>query len=128
MGIYVYTLRKNPIVAINERSHKPMAIGVTKYAYKHSSGWDRPEYKRTTSRLHSLAEKARDANPDLTMVVVGDPKEHDFYRYGPMAVYQVKDSMTYFYDSKIPGHVVGYLYKSGKSYMFQEKVDVALAA
>ncbi len=125
MGIYVYTLRKNPIVAIDSGTKAPTAVGYSKFAYKVSSGWNNPTYNRTTSRLHSLAEKARDANPNLVMMTIGDPKDHDFAKYGPMAVYRVSPELTAFYDTKAPGERIGELHKFGKSYVFdrcEEKV------
>jgi len=118
MGIYVYTLRKNPIVAIDKDIGAPIAIGITKYAYKVS--WNRSaDYNRLVGRMETLAENARDANPNLVMATFGDPKEHDFDRYGPMAVYRTSPTMTSFYDTQAPGERIGMLYKSGKSYVFE---------
>jgi hypothetical protein len=119
MGIYVYTLRKNPIVAIDNPSRAPITVGITKYAYKDSGRWDGgSDYKRMVGRSLAQAQKARDHNPKLTMVTIGDPKEHNFDRYGPMPVFQVSDQMTCFYDTKPPGPRVGCIWKSGKGYEF----------
>ena len=85
MGIYVYTLRKNTLKATDMDIGAPIEIGVTAYAYKESysrSG----AYNRMTARMHSMAERARDANPNLVLVTFGNPADHDFDRYGKMAV------------------------------------------
>ena len=117
MGIYVYTLRKNPVIAIEKRHRAPITIGYTKYAYKVS--WNGgADYNRMVGRSHAQAQKARDCNSKLTLVTMGDPKEHDFDRYGPMSVYEVSDRMTSFYDTEAPGRRVGCIWKSGKSYEF----------
>ncbi len=130
MGLNVYTLRKNPITAIEPQKSgfkKPVTIGYAKYAYKHAWGWDHPTYKRNTARYHAMAEKARAANPGLVLVTWGDPKEHDFEKYGPMPVLQVSPDFTSFYDTKAPGVRVGELRKSGRSYIF-ERCDEKVAA
>lgn len=119
MGVYIYTLRKNPTISIDKGTKAPVAIGVTKYAYKDSS-YRSAAYNRMVGRMHALADKARDANPDLTLVTVGDPKDHDFIKYGPMGVYKVSDRMSYFLDTKAPGTLAGFIFKSGKSYIFED--------
>jgi hypothetical protein len=119
MGVYVYTLRKNPIVAIDTANRAPVTIGYTKYAYKDWWNGD-SAHKRMVGRSHAQAQKARDCNPNLTLVTMGDPKEHNFDRYGPMEVYKVRDCMTRFYDTETPGPRVGCIWKSGKSYEFTE--------
>jgi len=122
MGTYVYTLRKNPIIAIDKDIGAPVAIGITKYAYKVSS-YHSADYNRLVGRMETLAEKARDANPNLVMITFGDPKEHDFDRYGPMAVYRTSPTMTSFYDSQSPGTLIGFIYKSGKSFIFERSEE-----
>jgi hypothetical protein len=118
MGVYVYTLRKNPVIVMDKDTGAPAAIGITKYAYKVS--WNRSaDYNRLVGRMETLAENARFANPNLVMITFGDPKEHDFDRYGPMAVYRTTPTMTSFYDTQTPGERIGMLYKSGKSYVFE---------
>lgn len=117
MGLYVYTLRKNTINAIDMDIGTPIEIGITKYAYKDS--WNRtPEYKRMTARMHSMAERARDCNPNLVLTTYGDPKDHDFSRDG-MTVYRTSPNMTYFYDTKAPGEPIGVLYKRGRKFEFE---------
>lgn len=117
MGIYVYTLRKNTIQAIDMDIGAPVEIGVTKYAYKDS--WNGgAHYKRMTGRAHAAAERARDANPNLVLVTFGDPKDHNFDRDG-MTVYRTNPNMTYFYDTKAPGEPIGVLYKRGKKFEFE---------
>jgi len=121
MGIYVYTLRKNTLKATDMDVGAPIEIGVTAYAYKESyrgSG----EYSRTTARLHSMADRAREANPNLVLVTFGDPKDYDFSRGGKMAVYRVKPTMTSFYDTQAPGEQVGYLFKNGRKFEFERNV------
>ena len=127
MGIYCYTLRKNPIIAIDTDIGAPAAIGITKYAYKVSS-YHSGDYNRLVGRMETLAENARHANPNLVMTTFGDPKEHDFDRYGPMAVYRTSPTMTSFYDTQMPGERIGMLYKSGKSYIFERSHQAAMAA
>jgi hypothetical protein len=130
MGLNVYTLRKNPITAIEPQKSgfkKSVSIGYAKYAYRYAWGWDHPAYKRNTARYHAMAEKARAANPGLVLVTWGDPKEHDFAKYGPMPVLQVSPDFTSFYDTKAPGKRVGELRKNGKSYIF-ERCDEKVAA
>jgi len=126
MGTYAYTLRKNPIIAIDKDIGAPIAIGITKYAYKVS--WNHSaDYNRLVGRMETLAEKARDANPNLVMTTFGDPKEHDFDRYGPMAVYRTSPTMTSFYDSQSPGTLIGFMYKSGKSFIFERSEEKVAA-
>jgi hypothetical protein len=122
MGIYVYTLRKNTLTAIDMDIGAPVEIGVTAYAYKQSWGWNSPEYNRKTARMHSMAERARDANPNLVLVTFGNPADHDFDRYGKMAVYRVKPWLTSFYDTEAPGEQVGYLFKNGRKFEFERNV------
>lgn len=122
MGIYVYTLRKNTLTAIDMDIVAPVQIGIVAYAYKHSWGWDSPVYKRNTARLHSMAEKARAANPNLELVTFGNPKDYDFSRGGKMAVYRVKPWLTSFYDTSAPGELAGYLFKNGRKFEFENNV------
>ena len=111
MGVYVYTLRKNTVKATDMDIGAPVEIGVCKYAYKDS--WNRTgDYNRMVGRALSQAERARRANPNLVLVTWGDPKDYDFTREGKMAVYRVSPELEYFYDTKNPGDVVGYLYKN----------------
>ena len=118
MGIYVYTLRKNTLKATDMDIGAPIEIGVTAYAYKES--WNRSgAYNRMTARMHSMAERARDANPNLVLVTFGDPKDYDFSRGGKMEVYRVKPWLTSFYDTESPGEKVGYIYKSGRKFEFE---------
>ena len=126
MGIYVYTLRKNPIIAIDAEIGAPIAIGFTKYAYKVSYRGS-ADYNRLVGRMEALAEKAREANPNLVLVTFGDPKDHDFDRYGPMEVYRDTPTMTSFYDTNIPSDRAGFLYKSGKSYTFERSEEKVAA-
>ena len=126
MGIYVYTLRKNPVIAIDKDINAPVAIGFTKYAYKES--WNETAgYNRLVGRSLAAAKRARLANPNLVIITVGDPKEHDFNKYGPMAVHHVRPTMSSFYDTEAPGKIIGFLYKSGKSYEF-ERSEAKIAA
>ena len=118
MGIYVYTLRKNTLKATDMDVGAPIEIGVTAYAYKESYRGG-GEYKRTTARMHSMAERARDANPNLVLVTFGNPKDNDFARHGKMAVYRVSPKMTSFYDTEAPGEKVGYLCKQGRKFVFE---------
>ena len=121
MGIYVYTLRKNTLKATDMDIGAPIEIGVTAYAYKES--WNRSgEYNRMTARMHSMAERARDANPNLVLVTFGNPKDYDFSRGGKMAVYRVRPTMTCFNDTAAPGEQVGYLYKNGRKFEFERNV------
>jgi len=118
MGIYIYTLRKNTVKAIDAEIGAPIEIGVTAYAYKES--WNRcGAYNRMTARMHSMAERARDANPNLVLVTFGNPKDNDFDRHGKMAVYRVKPTMTSFYDTEAPGELVGHLRKKGRTFEFE---------
>ena len=118
MGIYCYTLRKNTIKATDMDINAPIEIGITAYAYKESS-YRTKEYKMMTGRAHAAAERAREANPNLVLVTWGNPKEYDFTREGKMAVYRTSPHMEYFYDSKNPGELVGYLFKVGKKFEFE---------
>ena len=121
MGIYVYTLRKNTLKATDMDVGAPIEIGVTAFAYKES--WNRcGVYNRMTARMHSMAERARDANPNLVLVTFGDPKNYDFSRGGKVAVYRVKPTMTRFYDTEAPGDHVGYLSKKGRKFEFERTV------
>ncbi len=118
MGIYVYTLRKNTTKATDMDIGAPIEIGVTAYAYKES--WNGgAAYNRMTARLHNMAERARDANPNLVLVTFGNPKDYDFTREGKMAVYRTSPDMEYFYDSKAPGDLVGYLFKKNRKFEFE---------
>jgi hypothetical protein len=126
MGIYCYTLRKNPVIVIDKDTGTPAAIGITKYAYKVSS-YHSADYNRLVGRMETLAENARYANPNLVMTTFGDPKEHDFDRYGPMAVYRTTPTMTSFYDNQSPGVLIGFMYKSGKSYVFERREEKVAA-
>lgn len=116
MGIYCYTLRKNPIVALE--SGAPIQIGYFKYAYKYSWMTENPAYARAVGRSHSQAKKARKANPNLTLVTIGDPRAYD-YSNGPLPVHEVSERLDSFMDSMSPGKLAGYLHKSGKAYLFQ---------
>jgi hypothetical protein len=117
MGIYVYTLRKNTIKATDMDIGAPVDIGVTAYAYKES--WNSsPTYNRHTARMHSMAERARDANPNLVLVTWGNPKDYNFDREGQMAVYRTSPTMEYFHDTSNPGELVGYLYKRNRKFEF----------
>lgn len=111
MGIYVYTLRKNTVRAKDMDTGATIEIGVAKYAYKQSSN-RRSDYNRVIGRMHGMAERARWANPNLVLLVHGDPKENDFDRDGKMTVYRVSPELEYYYDTKAPGDVVGYLFKN----------------
>ena len=121
MGIYVYTLRKNTIKATDMDIGAPVDIGVTAYAYKEFYNGN-AAYNRHTARMHSMAERARDANPNLVLVTWGNPKDHDFAREGKMAVFRTSPTMEYFHDSRAPGEVVGYLYKNGRKFEFERTV------
>lgn len=117
MGIYCYTLRKNTIKAIDMDIGAPIELGTTQYAFKES--WNGgAAYKRLVNRMFSLAEKARDANPNLVLVVMGDPKNNDFDKH-KMPVFRVSPEYEFHYDGRSPGDVVGYLYKNGKRYEFE---------
>ena len=119
MGIYIYTLRKNTVKAIDTEIGAPIEIGVTAYAYKES--WNRcGAYNRMTARMHSMAERARDANPNLVLVTFGNPKDNDFSKHS-MPVYRVSPKMTSFYDTEAPGELVGYLSKQGRKIVFERK-------
>jgi hypothetical protein len=122
MGIYVYTLRKNTLKATDMDIGAPIEIGVTAFAYKEHWNSDDAIYKRTTARMHSMAERARDANPNLVLVTFGNPKNYDFSRGGKVAVYRVKPTMTHFYDTEAPGDHVGYLSKKGRKFEFERTV------
>lgn len=117
MGIYCYTLRKNPIKAIDVDNNVPIEIGTFMYAYKESFH-STPEYNRRVARAHSFAEKARDANPNLVMVVVGDPNSYDLEN-SFMEVYRCNPTLEYFMDSFSPGDKIGRLYKNGRKFIFK---------
>jgi hypothetical protein len=118
MGIYVYTLRKNPVKAIDMDTGAPIDIGVTAYAYKES--WNsNADYNRMTARMHAAAARARDANPNLVLTTFGDPKNQNFDAHPKMAVFRTSPEMTYFYDTKAPGELVGYLFKNGRKFEFE---------
>ena len=118
MGIYVYTLRKNTIKATDMDIGAPVQIGVTQYAYKvsYSAGGS---YNRLTARMHTMAERAREANPNVVLVTWGNPKDYDFSPFGSMAVYRTRADMTSFYDTVNPGEIVGYLYKRNGKFEFE---------
>jgi hypothetical protein len=116
MGIYIYTLRKNTLKATDMDIGSPIEIGVTAFAYKES--WNRcGAYNRMTARMHSMAWRAREANPNLVLVTFGDPKDNDFSKLS-MPVYRVSPEMTRFYDTEAPGELIGYLYKKGRAFKF----------
>lgn len=118
MGIYCYTLRKNTIKATDMDIGAPIEIGITQYAYKES--WNgNGAYNRMVGKAHAAAERAREANPNLVLVVMGNPKENDFDRYPNMTVYRCRPDMEFFMDHKAPGEAIGYLYKVGKKYEFE---------
>jgi hypothetical protein len=118
MGIYVYTLRKNTIKATDMDIGAPVQIGVTQYAYKvsYSGGGS---YNRLTARMHTMAQRAREANPNVVLVTWGNPKDYDFSPFGKMIVYRTRADMTSFYDTASPGEIVGYLYKRNGKFEFQ---------
>jgi hypothetical protein len=119
MGIYVYTLRKNTIKATDMDIGAPVQIGVTEYAYKESYSRG-GAYNRMTARMHALAERAREANPNIALVTWGNPKNYDFSTpYSNMAVYQTSPGMEYFCDTANPGEMVGYLYKRNGKFEFE---------
>lgn len=117
MGVYCYTLRKNPIKAFDMDTGAFIEIGTFMYAYKES--WnDSPEYKRKVARAHAFAEKARDANPNLVIVTIGNPAENDFDKYA-MTVYRCSPNLESFMDTNIPGESIGYLRKVGRKFLFE---------
>jgi hypothetical protein len=119
MGIYVYTLRKNTIKATDMNIGAPVQIGITAYAYKesYSAGGS---YNRLTARMHTMAKRAREANPNTVLVTWGNPKDYDFNSpFSNMAVYQISPDMTYFCDTANPGEMVGYLYKRNGKFEFE---------
>jgi hypothetical protein len=67
-----------------------------------------------------MAERARDANPNLVLVTFGNPKDNDFSKHS-MPVYRVSPKMTSFYDTEAPGELVGYLSKQGRKIVFERK-------
>lgn len=114
MGTYCYTLRKGTRDIAGE------TIGQMEYAYKyHWDSVDSPFCKR----MHAAAERARDANPDLTLIIMGkftDIRDCD------TAVYRISNQRTYFMDGPNPGPVVGHLRREGrklKFYPVKETVD-----
>ena len=118
MGIYVYTLRKNTVSAIDADIGAPIEIGVTAYAYKYYWRGDSPSYNRLTARMEAMAGLAREANPNLVLVTFGDPKNNDFSKHS-MPVYRVSPKMTSFYDTEAPGELVGHLRKKGRTFEFE---------
>jgi hypothetical protein len=131
MGVYAYTLRKNTVKATRDLGDvgQPVGeIGYIDFAYKLWFGWDEPGYYRQqVGRSLAAAERAREANPELDLVVWGDPRKHDFSQ-GPMTVFQVSTSSCMWYDTQAPGKDVGYLYKNGRKYEFKHKTDIKEAA
>ena len=131
MGVYVYTLRKNTIKTRRDLGGIIVEpeIGYAQFAYKCWNGWDEPGYfRRQVGRAHAFAEKARQANPDLDLITLGNPKEHDFERAGAMPVFQVSTDANSWCDTKDPGPVVGYLRKNGRKYGFETLADARIAA
>jgi len=112
MGVYVYTLRKNTIKAIDEDTGESIDVGVTAFAYKCSWNAD-GYYKRMTAKMHAAAERAREANPNLDIVTFGDPKDGLKTR-----IYRVKPTLTSFYDTETPGIDVGSIEKRGRKWYF----------
>ena len=130
MGIYIYTLRKNTIKARRDIGGIVVEpeIGYAQFAYKYWKGWGEPGYfRRQVGRAHAFAEKARQANPDLDLITIGNPKEHNFDRAGAMPVFQIPTTAIVWYDTKDPGPIVGYLYKNGRKYEFKTLADVGIA-
>ena len=119
MGTYVYTLRKNPVKAIDMDIGAPIEIGVTAYAYKDHGSWMNADYRRLIARARASASRARKANPNLVLVTFGDPKNQNFDRNNKMEVYRTSPEMTYFYDTNAPGELVGYLFKNGRKFEFE---------
>ena len=131
MGVYVYTLRKNTIKAIRDLGDAGQPegeIGYIDFAYKSWTVWDEPGYfRRAVGRSHAQAKKAREANPELDLIVWGNPKKHDF-KDGFMEVFQVSKTKSAWYDTEDPGKKVGYLAKQGRKYVFKHTSDVKEAA
>lgn len=117
MGVYCYTFRKNTLKAIDSDTGAPVEIGIFAYAYKESF-WGSGDYNRMTARAHSMAEKARDANPNVVIATFGDPKNCNLDKGGEMSLYRVCPNMTYFMDTKAPGELIGKLIKEGRKYKF----------
>lgn len=127
MGIYIYTLRKNTIKATDMDIGAPINIGVTAYAYKQSNSGG-GAYNRMRARMHALANRAREANPNLVVVTLGNPKDYDFGSEGKMAVYRTSPHLEYFYDTVNPGELIGYLYKRNRKFEFERIASTARAA
>ncbi len=107
MGVYCYTLRKQT------RQIDGVTIGRTAYAYK--DHWD--AYRSPfVARQHAAAERARNANPKLTRVIMGDWK---YAATEPLPVFEISEGLTAFMDHKSPGPVVGYVTKSGGRYRYK---------
>lgn len=131
MGVYVYTLRKNTIKATRDLGAAGQAmgeIGYMDFAYKCWNGWDEPaSFRRAVGRSLAAAERAREANPDLDLIVWGNPKNHDFGD-DYMPVYQIRKTDSVWYDTQDPGKQVGYLSKKGRKYVFYHYSDIKEAA
>lgn len=128
MGVYVYTFRKQVTNAKDMDTGAPIQIGVTAFAYRYVWMHESAEYKRTVNRLHNMADRARDAFPNIVLVTEGNPRGHDFDKWGPMAVYRVRPTLTSYADTEAPGEKVGYLYKRGRKYEFERLVEEQKAA
>lgn len=132
MGVYVYTLRKNTIKATRDLGAAGQSkgeIGYMDFAYKCWNGWYEPaSFRRAVGRSLAAAERAREANPDVDLIVWGNPKNYDFSRDGKMAVYQIRKTDSVWYDTQDPGKQVGYLSKKGRKYVFYHYSDMKEAA
>lgn len=118
MGVYRYTLRKNTTKVIDTDTGAPVEIGSTEYAYKYSYGWDSGNYKRNVAKLEAAADRAREANPNLVLIVVGNLRE--MFNRG-----DVKETEVYLVGPNYVGHddtrppsekIVGYIRKNGRRY------------
>lgn len=99
MGVYCYTLRKGT------KQVDEVTIGRLAYAYKCHWREDDSPFCR---RMHAAAERARDANPDLELVVIGD--DYSSARSEDRTpVFQISKQRTYWLDGNNPGPVVGHL-------------------
>lgn len=108
MGVYCYTLRAGTKVVSG------VEIGRTAYSYKcHWGDHSSPVVRRK----HAAAERAREANPNLTLVIMGDYKDAECHE--GIAVFQVSDRMEFFLDTNSPGPVVGKLYKVRGRYVYE---------